>query len=83
MAALGRERFQRGYSVSQRELKSRAFFAETAQYVVTGRKVLFFFSIFMFMALSATYGSSQARGPIGVAVSGLHHSHGNTGSSTH
>ena len=30
---------------------------------------------FLFRAVSTAYGSSQARGPIGVAYAGLHHSH--------
>ena len=33
-----------------------------------------------FKAVHVAYGSSQTRGLIGVAVSGLHHSHSNAGS---
>ena len=42
----------------------------------------FFFSFFyLFRATPAAYGSSQARGRIGAAAAGLHHSHSNNGSS--
>ena len=40
----------------------------------------FFFFFFFFRAAPTTYGGSQARGPIGVVVAGLHHSHSNVGS---
>ena len=45
--------------------------------------VLFFCLCFLFCLLGATpiaYGSSQARGQIGAAAAGLHHSHSNAGS---
>ena len=38
---------------------------------------------FLFMAAPAVYGSSQARGQIGVAAPGLGHSHGNTRAEPH
>ena len=41
-----------------------------------------FFS-FLFTATPEAYGSSQARGRIGAAAAGLHHSHSNTGSELH
>ena len=43
----------------------------------------FFFFFFLFRATPAAYGNSQARGQIGAAAAGLHHSHGNMGSLTH
>ena len=51
-------------------------------------KLLFYFiylSIYLllFRAAHAAYGSSQARGPIRAAATGLYHSHGNTGSKQH
>ena len=39
-----------------------------------------FYFIFLSMATPAAYGSSEARGPIGDAATGLYHSHSNTGS---
>ena len=42
---------------------------------------LFLFSVFChFRATLAAHGGSQARGRIGAAASGLHHSHSNVGS---
>ena len=43
----------------------------------------FFLFFFLLSRAPAAYGSSQARGWIGAAASGLHHSHCNTGSLTH
>ena len=46
----------------------------------------FFFFFFFLMATATAYESSQARGQIGAAAAGLHHSHhsrGNTGSELH
>ena len=37
-----------------------------------------FFSFLLFRAAPMAYGSSQARGPIGAAAAGLHHSHSNS-----
>ena len=37
----------------------------------------------LFRAEPAAYGSSQARGPIGVAAIGLYHNHSNIGSKLH
>ena len=42
-----------------------------------------FFSFFLLGAIPAVCGSSQARGWIGAAGAGLHHSQGNTGSEPH
>ena len=42
----------------------------------------FFFLIFLWLHLAA-YESSQARGRIGAAAAGLHHSHSNAGSEPH
>ena len=45
--------------------------------------ILFCFDLFWscpFRATPMAYGDSQARGPIGAAVAGLHHSHSNMGS---
>ena len=39
--------------------------------------------MFLFRATPAAYGSSQARGQMGVVAAGLHHSHGNAGSEPH
>ena len=36
------------------------------------------FFFFLFRASPAAYGGSQARGPIGAAATGLHHSHSNS-----
>ena len=52
------------------------------------KKVVFFlFFLFLFLnlfrAIPAAYGSSQARGPIGVTAVGLHHSHSNIRSEPH
>ena len=47
---------------------------------------VYFFKLYlkMFpMATPAAYGISQARGQIGAAASGLHHSHSNTRSEPH
>ena len=41
---------------------------------------LFFFLFLLFRATYVAYGSSQVRGQIGTAATGLHHSHSNTGS---
>ena len=38
---------------------------------------------FLFRAIGAAYGGSQARGPIGAAAAGLHHSRSSAGSPTH
>ena len=38
---------------------------------------------FIFRTTTVTYGSSQARGWIGAAPAGLHHSHSNAGSKPH
>ena len=43
----------------------------------------FFFVFCLFRATPAAYGGSQAKGPIGAAASGLHHSHSNTGFELH
>ena len=40
----------------------------------------FFFLVLFFRAAPTAYGSSQARGQIGAAAAGLHHSHSNVGS---
>ena len=46
-----------------------------------GDATLFFFFFFFFLIPPPVeYGSSQARGQIGPAAAGLHHSHSNTGS---
>ena len=46
--------------------------------------VIFIYFLFFCLAFSraapAAYGGSQARGPIGAVVAGLHHSHSNGGS---
>ena len=42
------------------------------------RLIFVLFFLFPFMATPAAYGSSQARGPIGAAASGLCHSQSNT-----
>ena len=39
-----------------------------------------FFFFLLFMATPAAYESSQAKGLIGAAAAGLHHSHSNLGS---
>ena len=45
------------------------------------REQLFFSFLFLlFMAIPVAYESSQARGPVGAAAAGLHHSHSNVGS---
>ena len=41
------------------------------------------FFVYFFRVTPLTYGTSQARGRIGAAVTGLHHSHSNVGSLTH
>ena len=43
----------------------------------------FFFFFFFFRAAPLAYGGSQARGRIGAADAGLHHSHSNTKSELH
>ena len=44
----------------------------------------FFFAFFFFLrATAVAYGGSQARGLIGAAAAGLHHSHSNAGSELH
>ena len=45
--------------------------------------LLFFLFWFFFRATPVAYGSSQARGGIGAAAAGLHHSHSNVGSEPH
>ena len=40
--------------------------------------IRFFISLFVFRATPAAYGSFRARGWIGAAAAGLHHSHNNT-----
>ena len=48
------------------------------------RIVVFLFFVFcLFRASLAACGGSQARGPIGTAAAGLHHSHSNTRSEPH
>ena len=42
-----------------------------------------FFFFLLFRAAPTIYGSSQARGQIGAAAAGLHHSHSNTRSEPH
>ena len=42
-----------------------------------------FFFVFVFRAAPASYGSSQARGQIGVTAAGLYLSHSNMGSEPH
>ena len=42
--------------------------------------ILFIYLFLFFRAAPATYGSSQARGPIRAAAASLHHSHSNVGS---
>ena len=45
---------------------------------------MFFFLLFsLFRAAARAYGGSQARGQIGAAVAGLHHSHSNARSEPH
>ena len=44
--------------------------------------LFFSFSFLFSMATLAAYGSSRARGQIGAAAAGLHHTHSNTGSLT-
>ena len=43
-----------------------------------GFDLFFILFFFYFLAIPAAYGGSQARGPIGPTVTGLHHSHSNT-----
>ena len=47
------------------------------------RKVLDFFSFVFFRAVPTAHGGSQARGGIGAAAAGLHHSHSSAGSEQH
>ena len=42
-----------------------------------------FFCVCPFRAVPAAYGGSQARGPIGVVVAGLRHSHSKAGFERH
>ena len=44
--------------------------------------IIFFFFL-LFWAAPMAHGGSQARGLIGAATAGLHHSHGNAGSELH
>ena len=44
---------------------------------VPSNRFNFFFVFCLFRVASVAYGCSQARGPIGTAAAGLHHSHGN------
>ena len=44
---------------------------------------MFFLPFCLFRAAPVAYGGSQARGPVGAAAAGLHHSHSNAGSLTH
>ena len=53
--------------------------ADIWQYLETS----FFFFFLLFRAAPEAYGSSQARGRIGAAAAGLHHSHSNTRSEPH
>ena len=53
----------------------------TSMELMGGTFFFFFFSLFR--AAPTAYGGSQARGPIGAVVTGLHQSHGNTGSKLH
>ena len=46
---------------------------------VVSQKIIFL----LFRAISGAYGSSQARGRIGVVATGLHHSQSNVGSKPH
>ena len=46
-------------------------------------KTIFFFFLVFFRAALAAYGGSQARGQIGAADAGLHHSHSNVESEPH
>ena len=48
-----------------------------------GISILLFFSFFLFTTAPAAYERSQARGQIGAAAAGLHHSHSNMGSEPH
>ena len=43
-------------------------------------QIIYIYIFWLFRATSVAYGSSQARGPVGAAAAGLHHSHSNTGS---
>ena len=56
--------------IMEYHLKSYFFFFFTLNF--------FFFFFCPFKAASAAYGGSQARGQIGTAAAGLHHSHSNT-----
>ena len=42
-----------------------------------------FIYFLLFMATTVAYRGSQAKGPVGAAATGLHHSHSNTGSELH
>ena len=44
---------------------------------------IFYFFAFFLRAIPMAYGSSQARGPIIVTATSLHHSHSNAGSELH
>ena len=56
---------------------------------IMSEESLFLFHLFIYLfiaffrAAPEAYGSSQARGPIGVVAAGLHLSHSNTRSETH
>ena len=46
-------------------------------------QIFFFIFFFLFMATSAAYGGSQARGPVGATAASLYHSHSNARSKPH
>ena len=54
-------------------------------FILCGHFIYFYFVFIylLFRASSMAYGSSQARGWIGAAATGLHHSHSNAGSELH
>ena len=56
---------------------------QPTQPVQTWELTAFLFSIFLFTAAPAAFGSSQARGRIRTAAAGLYHSHSNTRSELH
>ena len=45
--------------------------------------IYLFIYFFLFRVVLVAYGNSQARGHIGAAAAGLHHSHSNGGSEPH
>ena len=61
---------------------SRVLFAVNVQFPIVWTKLYFFFFYLLsvFRAIPATYGGSQARGPIGATVACLCQSHSNAGS---